>query len=98
MCFSDFERIHFGVCIMAAESHCQIVLENWRRLQQLSSPVDKNAVVVKGKQLTLADVVAVARYGTTALIDQSPALRESVDKSVNFLRQCVEQGEILYGS
>jgi len=96
--FWDFERIHFGVCIMAAESHCQIVLENWRRLQQLSSPVDKNAVVVKGKQLTLADVVAVARYGTPALIDKSPALREGVDKSVNFLRQCVEQGEILYGS
>lgn len=83
---------------MTAESHCQIVLENWRRLQQFADAVDKNAVVVKGKQMTLAEVVAVARYGTTASIDKSPELRESVDKSVNFLRECVEQGEILYGS
>ncbi|KAJ5537660.1 L-Aspartase-like protein [Penicillium frequentans] len=82
---------------MTTESHCQIVLENWRRLQQFSTAVDKNAVVVKGKQLTLAEVVAVARYGSMAVIDKSPELRESVDKSVNYLRECVEQGEILYG-
>jgi phenylalanine ammonia-lyase len=83
---------------MSAENHYQIVLENWRRLQHLSTSADKNAVVVSGNQLTLADVVAVARYGTAAFIDKSPELREGVDKSVNFLRQCVEQGEILYGS
>ncbi|KAJ5652801.1 L-Aspartase-like protein [Penicillium longicatenatum] len=82
---------------MSAENHYQIVLENWRRLQHLSTSADKNAVVVSGNQLTLADVVAVARYGTAVFIDKSPELREGVDKSVNFLRQCVEQGEILYG-
>ncbi|KAJ5770357.1 L-Aspartase-like protein [Penicillium nucicola] len=82
---------------MSAESHCQIVLENWRRLQQLSSPVKEKAVVVRGKQLTLADVVAVARYGTKTFIDDSPELREGVDKSVRFLKKCVDRGEILYG-
>jgi histidine ammonia-lyase len=54
-------------------------------------------VVVRGKKLILADVVAVARYGTTTLIDDSPKLREEVDRSVLFLKECVEKGDILYG-
>jgi Histidine ammonia-lyase len=82
---------------MSADLHCHIVLENWKKLQQLTSPVDKSTVVVRGKKLTLADVVAVARHGTAAFIDKTPELREEVDKSVGFLRQCVEKGEVLYG-
>ncbi|KAJ5949884.1 L-Aspartase-like protein [Penicillium verhagenii] len=82
---------------MSTERHSQIVLENWRRLQHLSSLTNKNAVVVKGSRLTLADVVAVARYDTIAVLDETPELREGVDKSVDFLRKCVDRGEVLYG-
>lgn len=82
---------------MSAQNHSHIVLEDWSKLQRLTILENKNAVVVRGEKLTLADVVAVARHGTTALIDESPELQKRVDRSVSFLRQCVDEGEILYG-
>jgi len=52
-------------------------------------------IQIDGKTLSLSDVIAVARYGE--LVKLSPAARERMDRSNNWLQEIIDEGKPVYG-
>lgn len=54
-------------------------------------------VVVDGHKLSIADIVAAARYASTVTLDTNPATRSRVDKSRDTIQSKIEAGHSVYG-
>jgi len=54
-------------------------------------------VTIDGKTLSIAGIVAAARYNSSVHLDQSPRTREKVDKSRECISDKVDQGISIYG-
>jgi hypothetical protein len=54
-------------------------------------------VTVDGYNLTIADVVAVARHGTMAALDASPEVRAKVERSMEAIDSKLASGKSVYG-
>jgi phenylalanine ammonia-lyase len=58
---------------------------------------DVKEVVLSGRDLSIAEVVAVAYHRVPVRISQDPTVRSQVDASVEFLRQHLAEDNIVYG-
>lgn len=54
-------------------------------------------VTIDGYNLTIADVVAVARHGTKAELDASPEVRAKVERSMEAIDSKLASGRSVYG-
>ena len=72
-----------------------MVLAGWDCLLDLIQDNDIK-VLVDGKSLRLAKVVAVARYG--AYINVSPDITPRIKASSEYLAKCLARGDCIYGS
>ena len=68
---------------------------HWAALQYLRSPGSAHRIAITGRTLDVAAVVAVARYGVSANV-QEDALRK-VAESEAVLRSSLEHGLVVYG-
>ncbi|EFY88011.1 hypothetical protein J3459_010555 [Metarhizium acridum] len=81
---------------MHVHHHSRLTLATWRRLKSLLGDHD-SSVLVDGESLSIADVIAISRYGYKARIDASPAAIAKVDESVDCLERLLDQGQVFYG-
>ncbi|KAK9443672.1 L-Aspartase-like protein [Metarhizium brunneum] len=81
---------------MHVDHHTRLTLATWKRLKSLlrdrGSPVP-----VDGESLSIADVIAISRYGHKARVDDSPAAIAKVNESVDCLKELLDQGQVFYG-
>lgn len=54
-------------------------------------------IVLDGQSLTVAGVIAAARYGASVALDQSPEIRERMAKSRDVLVGKVQANKSVYG-
>ncbi|CAL3965247.1 unnamed protein product [Diplocarpon coronariae] len=72
------------------------ISRSWKRL--LATVKGKQKLALAGGSLSIPDFVAVARYRATVDADSLPAERVAkIDRSVDFLRQSLDQGLSVYG-
>ena len=64
---------------------------------QAANDGPRSAVVVDGQHLSLDDVAAVARLGTTVTLSDDPAVLEGIEASVMLNRRLIAEGVPLYG-
>ncbi|RDL36930.1 uncharacterized protein BP5553_04363 [Venustampulla echinocandica] len=76
------------------EFHSSVALQEWDHLIQKIRP-GAEASVIDGRRLTLASIVATARYGATAYIDSDTQAR--LAESTNALASSLKEGRIIYG-
>ncbi|KAI0029240.1 phenylalanine ammonium lyase [Vararia minispora EC-137] len=69
-------------------------IEQQRALQDYKNG---KAVVADGYTLSIAAIVAVARFGARLSLDNSPMVRERVERSRKVLEDAVEAGTRIYG-
>ncbi|KAI9865080.1 MAG: hypothetical protein M1813_002398 [Trichoglossum hirsutum] len=79
---------------MSRISHGDLVLIEWRKLQETLSRQDE--VSLDGSTLDIPSVVAVARYGAPASIDRRPHVVDPIHESVEFLQNELDEGHSLY--
>ncbi|KAH8797158.1 L-Aspartase-like protein, partial [Xylogone sp. PMI_703] len=83
---------------MGENRHAQVALSSWRRLNSLlTGGSGDNSVLIDGKSLSIADVVAIARYGHRTKIDDTAAAVARVDDSVSYLAELLGRGQVFYG-
>lgn len=76
--------------------HGERVLSQWNSLRAVLD--QKLRVPLQGDSLDLASLVAVARYGTKASIDDLPQdVIEKIHASVQCLQNALDQGHSVYG-
>jgi phenylalanine ammonia-lyase len=56
-----------------------------------------HTVIIGGRNLTIADVVRVARQGTPVRLTTSTAVLSRVRASYNYITEAVDNGELIYG-
>ncbi|PBP28946.1 phenylalanine ammonia-lyase [Diplocarpon rosae] len=72
------------------------ISSSWEYL--LSTMKHKHKVGLRGESLSIPEVVAVARYRASVDVDSIPAeVVAKIDRSVDFLRQSLDQGLSVYG-
>ncbi|KAH9908163.1 phenylalanine and histidine ammonia-lyase [Xylariomycetidae sp. FL2044] len=76
-------------------SHTDIVLGVWQRLDQHHSSGSTQPIVLTGHDLTIADVILIARYNVYP--DISASATEALDTSLSALETEVEHGQVIYG-
>ncbi|KZV73970.1 phenylalanine ammonium lyase [Peniophora sp. CONT] len=69
-------------------------IEQWRELEQYKSG---KTIVVDGQSLSIAAVVATARYSAGVALDDSPEARARVDKSRKVIVDAVAAARSVYG-
>ncbi|RFU28720.1 hypothetical protein B7463_g7627, partial [Scytalidium lignicola] len=82
---------------MRENRHAHVALSTWRRLKTPVNDSSSSSILIDGDSLSIAEVVAIARYGQEAKIDASPATTAKVDDSVNYLAKLLEEGHLFYG-
>lgn len=55
----------------------------------------ENTIFINGNDLTIEDVVQVARYGSKVAIDEKA--KEKIIKARNYVDKLLEEGEVIYG-
>ncbi|KAF2860891.1 Phenylalanine/histidine ammonia-lyase [Piedraia hortae CBS 480.64] len=63
--------------------------------KHLSSPT--SPIEINGQDLTIADIIAVSLYNKPVTITKDPQILEKVTQSVEFLKQHLQEGNIVYG-
>ncbi|KAF2676488.1 phenylalanine ammonia-lyase [Lentithecium fluviatile CBS 122367] len=76
-------------------NHTEIVLDEWHHLTALLSGEHSDPILLTGKDLTIPQIVSVARHN--ARIEISPAAVESMERSLRMLEQKLHNGEVIYG-
>ncbi|KAI9803698.1 MAG: hypothetical protein M1833_000610 [Piccolia ochrophora] len=74
--------------------HSNIALEQWQNLDRILTGTGA-IVCLNGHSSTLADFVAIARYGARAAVDTSA--RQSLEASRDALQARLGGGEVIYG-
>ncbi|KAI9768063.1 MAG: hypothetical protein M1840_005097 [Geoglossum simile] len=80
---------------MSRRSHGTLVYSEWLKFQETLSRTHQ--VSLNGETLDVPSVVATARYGAVASIDEHPYLINRIEKSVKLLAEELEQGHSVYG-
>ncbi|KAH5175047.1 hypothetical protein HBI18_213170 [Parastagonospora nodorum] len=70
-----------------------LVVDHWHSLE--GDEGGRRDVVLNGRSLKLADVVAVARLGLSATL--SPEANERISRSAEAIQKSIDNGEIIYG-
>ncbi|KAH8901471.1 putative phenylalanine ammonia-lyase [Thozetella sp. PMI_491] len=81
---------------MDANRHAEVTLSTWNRLNKLNIAGGGN-VFIDGNSLSIADVVASARYCRPVKMDGFATTMERVDSSSAYLHKLLDQGEAFYG-
>ncbi|KJR88637.1 phenylalanine ammonia-lyase [Sporothrix schenckii 1099-18] len=76
--------------------HLQMVCREWA-VVRAASKKDGQVVSVTGGDLTIADVVAVALYGSPAQLTTNEVVRDRMTGSVDFLASKLNAGGVIYG-
>ncbi|KAL2150467.1 hypothetical protein VTH82DRAFT_7030 [Thermothelomyces myriococcoides] len=75
--------------------HVTTTYQDWAALQGRRESAEP--VLVNGRDLTIADVVAVSLHGAAAILFQDPRDVKLVNDSVDFLKRQLEAGNVIYG-
>ncbi|KAK4238774.1 L-Aspartase-like protein [Achaetomium macrosporum] len=75
--------------------HASAAYSDWAALQEKLRTHE--AVLVNGRDLTIADVVAVSLYKAQARLTDDPQALQLVRDSVSFLEWQLESGHVIYG-
>ncbi|CAJ2510127.1 Uu.00g060270.m01.CDS01 [Anthostomella pinea] len=76
-------------------AHAGMVLEEWQLLDGILDRAKSSSVSLTGRNLTIADVVSVARYN--AQTDISSSAIERMNGGLNMLETRLQGGDIIYG-
>ncbi|KAF1815434.1 phenylalanine ammonia-lyase [Eremomyces bilateralis CBS 781.70] len=76
-------------------NHSRDALREWERLQALLHGND--AVLLDGKSLDIAGVIAVTKYGVTPALDEETGTIDRINASVDILREHLKKGDLVYG-
>ncbi|THX86664.1 phenylalanine ammonia-lyase [Aureobasidium pullulans] len=69
-------------------------LTAWNNIQKF---LQGDECIIDGSSLDIAGVVAVAKYGTPALLSTDDETRKRIDDSVGMLRTHLDSGHLVYG-
>ncbi|KAK0611834.1 L-Aspartase-like protein [Immersiella caudata] len=75
--------------------YARAVYGEWAELQ--AAIAGKGVQSLNGQDLTIAQVVAVSCYGTTARLTDAPEVLDLVNRSVEFLESELKDGRVIYG-
>jgi histidine ammonia-lyase len=76
---------------------CNNCASNGSELTRFSFFRNGTLIVLDGQSLTVAGVIAAARYGAPVALDQSPEIRERMAKSRDVLVGKVQASKSVYG-
>jgi phenylalanine ammonia-lyase len=76
---------------------CNNCASNGCELTRFSFFRNGTLIVLDGQSLTVAGVIAAARYGASVALDQSPEIRERMAKSRDVLVGKVQANKSVYG-
>ncbi|KDQ20054.1 hypothetical protein BOTBODRAFT_27476 [Botryobasidium botryosum FD-172 SS1] len=78
--------------------HPALLLQAFLKTQaELEAHKNGTPVTVDGSSLTIADVVAAARYGAPVVLNEAHEIRARVDKSQRAINQKLDEGQSVYG-
>ncbi|KAI1058775.1 hypothetical protein LB507_003851 [Fusarium sp. FIESC RH6] len=80
---------------LKASAHAESTLTIWARLQNFKEAKEK--IILDGKSLDIASVVAVARYGVKPTISQDEDLAHRIALSVDALAEYLSHRYVVYG-
>ncbi|KAG8528313.1 uncharacterized protein KY384_007230 [Bacidia gigantensis] len=78
----------------SSSSYSEIVLEQWRRLDQILNAPGKS-LHLNGNNATIAEIVAIARYNCDVEIDKNA--RDALEASRNALQAQLDKEAVIYG-
>ncbi|GKZ79819.1 hypothetical protein AnigIFM56816_004026 [Aspergillus niger] len=76
------------------DGHLETTSAHWRDLNQV---VQNGELSIDGYSLSLADVVAVAKYGCQPRLTDKPETIDAINGSVIALAECLRDGHHIYG-
>ncbi|KAI0197070.1 phenylalanine ammonia-lyase [Xylaria flabelliformis] len=76
-------------------SHTEIILDVWRHLDNILSAGGTKPIILTGHDLTIADVVLIARYNLSP--DISASAIEALENSLLALETGFQNGHVIYG-
>ncbi|KAF2141175.1 uncharacterized protein K452DRAFT_326938 [Aplosporella prunicola CBS 121167] len=82
--------------IKAKRAHADATRHTWSRLQNDAHP-GESAIQLDGESLTLAQLVAVAKYGAVPTLSPDPAIVQRIETSVQMLAKHLNRGDLVYG-
>lgn len=75
--------------------HTRATLDTWRRLRALAA--NSQAIVLDGRSLDIAAIVAVARYGAKPSISPDEHIAKQLERSVDALAEYLSHKWVVYG-
>lgn len=80
-----------------ALDHLSTTYKTWKKVHDLRTTYPLQAVSVNGQSLDIASVVGVVRHQVEVVIDDSPALRQRLQDSIDTLHLHLQNGCVIYG-
>ncbi|KAF7597138.1 hypothetical protein BBP40_009476 [Aspergillus hancockii] len=75
-------------------AHIAVTRAHWEDLHQA---ISSGKVTIDGNSLTLADVVAVSKFGCYARLSENRETIDAINESVSTLQECLDEGHHIYG-
>ncbi|KAF2090130.1 phenylalanine ammonia-lyase [Saccharata proteae CBS 121410] len=90
----DEPRIDSTAVSKTPKIHARSIYQTYKRLQDVNCGQD---VMLDGDSLTIADLVAVAKYGAKPKLDKSEDVVSRIESSVEMLKKHLDRGDHVYG-
>ncbi|RYP65891.1 hypothetical protein DL771_008075 [Monosporascus sp. 5C6A] len=75
----------------------ELVVDEYAALKAAAAAMPRDTVSINGQSLTVAEVVAVALYGTSSQVADDVTIHHKVQQSVDFLERELALGHTVYG-